>query len=1721
MEEIKTMTDAYDAAAVQIKNALSDILAQVDMGQVPSDEQVSTAASQLKQLQEAYYAIKELAEKLGGKLAAGKGPMSVRAYADIVEKAQRSKRREQLEGYLQRFMRVQSDSPAFEDALAPYRDEARRLLGRFRSSDASGKLDENRVKRTEEFRLFTQAVELEEFESDEAMKMLDRLENGFSAKVQRGLLMKKYTIADTQAPLPPQSELDLEPLEEEQESSGPMVRARVKIKQAKVSAASFKREIFRMPKEIQAVLPLFTNLGVLTAPQLLRFGQLTHCFKTDPEEQEKASDGIARTLTQLVNKGIAAVYDLEGEDEPVYCLTRYGSDCLAKKNICVDMRAFWHLSFGRYRFCGQDEMEEAVLRRALGHTTALLSYLNYAEEHCAPYLLRPIKSSIHWVRDHFDVVVPLDLGLKITCALRTGEEGADWKQDTLLVFPDCLRCVPQVDEDEDAFCFALDEDLYLWEDDEWVPHDLEEVSRLDEDDESEDEEDDELEDSGEGDADAEEDDAPPEEFPAPGEPEEDVPAESEADIARREACQALIDAADLPEDDVFMDLACRLIQEDSGDGRGLKNAVLLAKTACFRANAREVKTFYAQLAYGTNMGLDEVPYTGQALSEVFETEGAFTESCRLSACLYGCLFPAAAYDYALNAFVEGMVDRFEEFFPSFPCMKGLLHTAQSVCGENISPEGFSERMLDILSYQDESMVYSRQLRRRAETLMPEPKIKARITGIPAFLSACFGKGSDLNFCLQVVAEDDREQRDGVLDIMARYTQSLEDIQISEELVAETVEEEWRKATRGKKTDGLSLEYQARKQVDEGFYQRLELIRDWLDYSDPRKSAAIPELRRIKAQLMAETEECAATLLRQQTEEGCDGGRTVVLWMLRQVRRRLEDRMQGEYPYEDLLRTGFFSLNDQGLPVLRPALDGVKYAEPWRAVLRHIAAPAVSWDKARDRVFDNTSPTFDNLRQLQMIGRCREEDSSEVYAISSADLINAQAAAGDVTEQFLDGLELAYTYNRVFEGERQALTALVDRWRENFFELQDFGCWRQFLDSLRRQMDEFAAGHRGALSARLDACQQRLVPGESSSLLDAARRLLEEGNFAVAEEYCVRFEAGQRQAVDELAQALPERDSFAEFLSDQVFAPLYNECIRKSGQSLSLFGPAYLEGRLSGSLDGEGRKLLSVWPSGGHATGQQVESFLSSLGLTVLETEQIPGRRQELYRLRIAPVPQGLAGYSHPIAALGTRMEEPLNVVVIYGKIMAQELVDAIVSLELAGLSIVLIDSPLDRAARRQIAEIFHTRAAGGAPFLMIDQVLAMHLAVQPAKERLPVMLKCTMPYTYYQPFASDGGAVADEMFRGRADELKAVTDLWGALVVCGGYQQGKTALLQRARGLFHRPEDMALAVYSNLGGADSEREAAGRISADVAGQTDLPLTSCQSLGELSGQLEALFRRGTVKFMLLLLDNADNFWDGIAGKGFTALRPLLDLREACGGRFKFVLTCLHNICLDAPEGSIPARLGEPVRLRPLPPAEALGLLARPLRCLGFQVDRRSHLETILVNANYTPGILQFFGAALVQTLTSQYGRCYRAVDGNPPYALRDEQLGAVLHSADLNGSVRARFRQALERDPRYFMLARCVAMLCYEAHSDTEAFQEGFTRMQIMDMAAQVEVKILTSESPFQLEGLLDEMTDMGVLSRADGAEKRYRLRRRGFLNIIGSDMDAVLNDMILAGKEGV
>lgn len=1193
--------------------------------------------------------------------------------------------------------------------------------------------------------------------------------------------------------------------------------------------------------------------------------------------------------------------------------------------------------------------------------------------------------------------------------------------------------------------------------------------------------------------------------------------------------ERLVNTVIPPTDGEMYKLICSILNEEVGqsfsENSSVAQSLLLAKAASYVPQYNECKKIFTQLSFATKSPLDEIVYTSENLSNAFDEP--VSNTLLISAYLFSMITPGMAYDYSLKTQLDEYLSNYGLYFPELSDIKPLFAKLRTIL--DVVPIGFTPAILSKLGSDSESEKYIQTIQIQARNLLTYSTPKARMKALPLLYSSCFGKNSELYQSLEYVANNDQNGLDIVILVLGEFCDEIDDsFVINDEKVQSYLDKKWYDVNG--QGSSFPLDYTPRQQTIKQFHSRLEVIKSWQEHINilPGGKYDLSRLKTLRKEICDIASQVQTVFSEKKIYFKC-----VIIWTLQEIQKYLSSSALSKTTlFTEIAQTGVITLDESWLPIINEEFNSIKYYEPWRTVLRHILSPIRSLSDAKAEILDGSisSDLFDNLHQLELIGELTGEDLSS----STVQIETAKQSANDASKDFDDALELAFTYNRITETEKESLAAIKHKNEEALLHNMDFGIWRQFLNALYKRIDELTRERQAELQKMLDA-RYTMQAGRESPILIAAQTLLNEDlNFAVTEEYINRFDNGEEEFSAELQSILHDTDHFAEFISDDVYKSIYDECFRRKDSNFHNVAKEYLShhfpkdwtSRLKDDslrfVGGGENRSERYWPiRKGNATCQQITDLFNWLGLNVKRAERY-GKTEEMFKIEVIPAPRSMADYRHPIAAFGTQSKSQMDVIILHGNIPAKQLVDKITGLGLGGVSIVILNYPITLAVRRQIAEEFH-KTSGQNPFILIDQVLVIYLALHQITERLPILLKCALPFTTYQPFVRDGGSTADEMFFGRSKELADILNPNGACVVYGGRQLGKTALLERAESLFNKPENKTYAIYCNILNCVTEKQLVLKIIEDIRKKTQLSMNDCDSIEQLCNEIEGMFSKLKVEAMLLLLDETDKYLGSIANNDYVQLQPLIDLKRRTKNRFKFVLAGLHNVCRAknaTARNGVFGQLGTPLCVKPLSPTDALQLLSRPLKFLGFQIDRYPHLETILTNTNYYPGILQFFGYTLVETLSTHYGKYYRAVDGNPPYTLQDDQLGAVMNSADLNRSIRDKFRWSLELDSRYFMIARCIAILYYLSEDESNTWL-GFSIEQIKDIAQDYKIICLESESDNDYHNLLDEMVEMGILSKPDDTKKLYRLRRSSFITIIGSDFDAVDADIIKSNAEEV
>lgn len=607
-----------------------------------------------------------------------------------------------------------------------------------------------------------------------------------------------------------------------------------------------------------------------------------------------------------------------------------------------------------------------------------------------------------------------------------------------------------------------------------------------------------------------------------------------------------------------------------------------------------------QMAYGCDSKIERHLYRGSELKAAFPTVTADTSALQLAAYCRAMVAPAVAYDYELHATAETFGKNFDELFPQFVVLKPLFNELLKIW--DVSPErGLDSQIVEMLGGEERRDQAIAETESKARLLCAPPKVKAMIKGIPEFLELSFGDSSDLGSVLTIVANDDRESRPLIEDVLAQFKVGSSDAE-QDKAISDFIDSKWRMAVNGKKNRGMNLEYAARKHLVSAIEDRIEVLKEWNTLiGSSFREGALEQLGNLKDRILVLTDEVSVSGAAYNPVDS-----TVLDALFTDIKRLLTGNSSCTMDYEQFLATGCISI-DSGLPVLNMDLSRVVYCEPWRVLLEHHLSPKLDSAEAARQIADPSSRLFDNLGQLDnILNLCGAIEG--VLPPSDLDRKNAHQSALDELDKYKDMLEMAYAYNKIDEQQKERLLEIARLNMGFFFDLEDYANWKWFLKGLQKQVDDLSLSRKTDLDRRLSSCRRK-IQGKKSSLLDKATVLFEEGNYAVVEEYLNRIDAGK---LDLDVTPITESDVFSEFISDDVYKQLFDCCKKSNNRNdFAKFAKSYINKNAPKSWDTDYKdsgykenalKMVGSWPKRGNKTGsadcKDIATFLRALGLSV-------------------------------------------------------------------------------------------------------------------------------------------------------------------------------------------------------------------------------------------------------------------------------------------------------------------------------------------------------------------------------------------------------------------------------------------------------------------------------------------------------------------------------------------
>lgn len=686
-------------------------------------------------------------------------------------------------------------------------------------------------------------------------------------------------------------------------------------------------------------------------------------------------------------------------------------------------------------------------------------------------------------------------------------------------------------------------------------------------------------------------------------------------------------------------------------------------------------------------------------------------------------------------------------------------------------------------------------------------------------------------------------------------------------------------------------------------------------------------------------------------------------------------------------------------------------------------------------------------------------------------------------------------------------------------------FKPYLLKLQGLFDAMAAKR----TRKIQEANSRFERAKGLSLSDSAmediRAVINAGDMLTANEYLQRLENGEpihaaiAEDGDIFSAYFPTVSEATDLALDTAQSIDVLNAIEKGLQ----FGP------LDFSLLSESRRVgssgsVSAWyliKQTHKAARERLKVVLSALGFPVADLivqHQVGGRQE--YALKTETIEDRSVC---AIPYFGSRAKGSYRVICVWQRPAEEDVVKLIGDTSMSSATILLYFGRLNNRKRSESSRLARAQQRS---FLLVDETLLLFLASRSSAPAV-ALFAATLPFSHSQPYEPTSGVVPTEMFFGRLQELQAVQDQSGRCFIYGGRQLGKTALLRKAERDFHSPAKDRFARWIDLRaegiGIHRESSEIWIILWKVLRQMGvLPSDVLEPSPNIKGRVDRFLEvmktaieSAPNRRFLLLLDEADSFFESDGRKDFIETRRLKELMFSSHWRFKVVFAGLHNVLRTTEQANHPlAHLGEPIKVGPLLAAEewrdAEDLIRGPFAAAGFYFSGRNLITRVLAQTNYYPSLIQLYCHHLLRHMLEAV-RAEVRMPG-PRYEIRETDVDAVYRRPSLREEIRSKFQLTLQLDTRYEVIAYSLA---YEALSGEASVAEGIAVWNISEKARGwwphgFEV---TSDVAFRV--LLEEMVALGVLRRIESGN--YALRNPNVLLLLGNSEDVA--DVLVRERE--
>lgn len=849
----------------------------------------------------------------------------------------------------------------------------------------------------------------------------------------------------------------------------------------------------------------------------------------------------------------------------------------------------------------------------------------------------------------------------------------------------------------------------------------------------------------------------------------------------------------------------------------------------------------------------------------------------------------------------------------------------------------------------------------------------------------------------------------------------------------------------------------------------------------------------------------------------------------------------EHYYDSFLKTGYIEM-EGNLPDIQTDFKIPEF-DLYSRCVKHISAidgnASLQWHSVYQYALNNL-----NLGICQSIKEKYSdyiENEKDDFVIPEKEL---PRYIDNQFHEFMGDLELAYNYGQIID--RTAFEKYVEyatKARDHFKGTKNLGLFNLFVREckndiskaaeLRRQeMQSRFAKIKEALKEKYNADNNVLDQAERSSLGDneyvenmpivrQIQECLDDNNLTVVEDYMNLWEKENYTKIPDNVSVY--HGTFERFTVD--YQSYFDICSRSKSFTMNKIWDFNKGNSIFSVFSGKQKKgaetFLAEFAKIGMFSPVNVKELLKHLSfydetcedaIEVKEKSKISSN-SVVYQVKFKKKPKVKESYPTPFEVFGTGIyKRGLQVFVFTGKHSAQNIINELerASLEHDTGTICFVDYAMPLADRRETAATIK-KSSNLQNIIIIDRVMALYLAPIEKLERKNKLLQLALPFAFVQPYLSDTSAMAAEMFIGRTDELRKIKDMKGPVLVYGGRQLGKSALLRQVSYIEHYPKENSYAYFIDIKQKDSKGTL--RAVSETLKLGGLLKKIPQTWDEFSYEIKALLSEASkvkIKKLLLLIDEADTFLVSAAKEQNIPIEILKNIKDTSDGRFKFVLAGLHNVIRYDKQhlagNSVYAHLGH-VLVKPFEFTDASELLSKPLSYLGFQIKTPAMMSTIFSQANYFPGLIQFYCYKLVEAVKENYLRGnFNAIE-NPPYVLDENYLKNVLLDKQFLENIEEKFiiTLKLDEDNYYDIIALAVAYYYHQNKSEV-------TLEDIYNCCEDLDISKIAEMEDTKLEALLDEMIELNILRKDENGN--YGFNRYSFFNMMGKNVDEIVDKLI-------